>query len=171
MPRYSGYGATDSKIVDEFDSGYFGFNNRFRPDQLKPGVLSDSRNGRMDLNGEWQVRKGIENITSELVAGTTGLVLNFTLDDTGTVPQINDTAQPRIWASCAYSDPNQASSQYIITAQNTEAIASDLDTSTSSSIAYPPSFTLGKLVGSLIAFLNHSIYVYQLTVEGGGGVN
>lgn len=152
MPRYSGYGANDSKIVDEFDTGYFGFNNRFRPDQLKPGVLSDSRNGRMDLNGEWQVRKGIENITSELVAGTTGVVLSFTLDDAGTPPAINNDAQPRIWASCAYSDPSETSSQYIITAQNTEAIASNLDTSTSTQVAYPPSFTLGKLSSLTQAF-------------------
>ena len=152
MPRYSGYGANDSKIVDGFDTGYFGFNNRFRPDQLKPGVLSDSRNGRMDLNGEWQVRKGIDNITSELVAGTTGLVLSFTLDDTGTPPTINDDAQPRIWASCAYSDPSETSSQYIITAQNTEAIASNLDTSTATQVAYPPSFTLGKLSSLTQAF-------------------
>ena len=138
MPRYSGYGANDSKIVDEFDTGYFGFNNRFRPDQLKSGILADSRNGRMDLNGEWQVRKGIENITSELVAGTLGLVLNFVLDDLGTRPVINNDAQPRIWASCAYSDPSQTSSQYIVTAQNTEAIASNLDTNTSVKVAYPP---------------------------------
>ena len=152
MPRYSGYGANDSKIVDEFDSGYFGFNNRFRPDQLKPGVLSDSRNGRMDLNGEWQVRKGIDNITSELVAGTTGVVLSFTLDDAGSPPTLNNDAQPRIWASCAYSDPSETSSQYIITAQNTEAIASNLDTNTATQVAYPPSFTLGKLSSLTQAF-------------------
>ena len=145
MPRYSGYGANDSKIADEFDTGYFGFNNRFRPDQLKPGVLADSRNGRMDLNGEWQVRKGIENITSELVAGTSGIVLNFALDDTGTPPVINNDAQPRIWASCAYSDPSQTSSQYIVTAQNSEAVASNLDTNTAVKVAYPPSYTLGEL--------------------------
>tara|TARA_R110002049_G_scaffold253500_2_gene428845 strand:- start:1513 stop:3639 length:2127 start_codon:yes stop_codon:yes gene_type:complete len=145
MPRYSGYGANDSKIVDEFDTGYFGFNNRFRPDQLKPGVLADSRNGRMDLNGEWQVRKGIEVITSELVSGSEGLTLNFVLDDVGTPPVINNNAQPRIWASCAYSDPSQTSSQYIITAQNSEAIASNLETRTASKVPYPPSYNLGEL--------------------------
>ena len=145
MPRYSGYGANDSKIVDEFDTGYFGFNNRFRPDQLKPGVLADSRNGRMDINGEWQVRKGIDNITSELVAGTSGITLSFVLDDTGTPPTIDDDAQPRIWAACAYSDPNQASSQYIITAQNSEAIASNLDTSTASKVPYPPGYSLAQI--------------------------
>ena len=145
MPRYSGYGANDSKIVDEFDTGYFGFNNRFRPDQLKPGVLADSRNGRMDLNGEWQVRKGIDVITSELVSGTSGIVLSFVLDDLGTPPVISDNSQPRIWASCAYSDPSQTSSQYIVTAQNSEAVASNLDTNTAVKVAYPPSYTLGEL--------------------------
>jgi hypothetical protein len=106
----------------------------------------------MDLNGEWQVRKGIDNITSELVAGTTGVVLSFTLDDTGTPPVINNDAQPRIWASCAYSDPSETSSQYIITAQNSEAVASNLDTNTSVRVAYPPLYTLGRLSSLTQAF-------------------
>ena len=159
MPRYSGYGANDSKIADEFDSGYFGFNNRFRPDQLKSGILADSRNGRMDLNGEWQVRKGIENITSELISGTTGVVLSFALDDLGTPPKINNNAQPRIWASCAYSEPSETSSQYIVTAQNSEAIASNLDTNTSVKVAYPPSYTLGRLSSLTQAFRQVILFI------------
>lgn len=158
MPRYSGYGSNDSRIVDEFDTGYFGFNNRFRPDQLKPGVLADSRNGRMDINGEWQVRRGIDNITSELVAGTTGITLSFDLND-GSPPTLDDDAQPRIWASCAYSDPNQQSSQYIITAQNTESIASDLETSTASKIPYPPSYTLQRISNLTQAFNQVILFV------------
>tara|TARA_R100000388_G_scaffold94686_2_gene82800 strand:+ start:27754 stop:29880 length:2127 start_codon:yes stop_codon:yes gene_type:complete len=158
MPRYSGYGANDSKIVDEFDTGYFGFNNRFRPDQLKPGILSDSRNGRMDINGEWQVRRGIDNITSELVAGTTGIILSFDLNDSSP-PTIDDDAQPRIWASCAYSNPNEQSSQYIITAQNSEAIASDLETSTASKVPYPPSYTLQKISNLTQAFNQVILFV------------
>ena len=170
MPRYSGYGANDSKIVDEFDTGYFGFNNRFRPDQLKPGVLADSRNGRMDINGEWQVRKGIDNITSELVAGTSGIVLSFVLDDDGTAPTIVNNAQPRIWASCSYSDPNQQSSQYIITAQNSEAIASNLETSTASKIPYPPGYTLQRLSNLTQTFNQVILFVKGKTALAWDGI-
>ena len=153
MPRYSGYGANDAKIIEELDSGYIGFNNRFRPDQLKPGILADSQNGRMDLNGEWQSRKGIDVVTSELVSGTTGLVLNFVLDDTNPAAnEIENNAAPRIWASCAYSDPNQEESEYIVVAQTTEAVASDLASKTATKVAYPPSYRLSQISFLLQAF-------------------
>ena len=80
MSRFSSYGQFDSQMKDEMDSGFFGFNNRFRPDQLKPGVLADSQNGRMDLNGEWQVRKGIDIISGSLLIPGSGLTLPFTLE-------------------------------------------------------------------------------------------
>ena len=151
MPRYSGYGQNDSRIVDEFDTGYFGFNNRYRPDQLKSGVLADSRNGRMDLNGEWQPRKGIDVVTNDLVAGTTGLILSFDLND-ASPPQIVNNAEPRIWASCAYSDASLEESEYIVVAQTTEAVASDLQTNTAVKVAYPPNYRLSQISFLLQAF-------------------
>ena len=60
MARYDRYGALDDQISEELDSGFVGFNNKVRPDQLSPGILNESNNGRMDLNGQWQPRKGIE---------------------------------------------------------------------------------------------------------------
>ena len=60
MARYDTYGATDDQVVEDLDQGFSGFNNKLRPDQLPSGVLSVSNNGRMDLNGEWQPRTGIE---------------------------------------------------------------------------------------------------------------
>lgn len=138
MSRFSSYGQGDSQMVDELDSGFFGFNNRFRPDQLNPGVLADSQNGRMDLNGEWQVRKGIDIISGSLLVPGTGLTLPFTLDDTGTSPVLVDIV-PKVVASCAYSNPLDTTGQFIIVATNSEAVLVNLDplVLTTTSIAYP----------------------------------
>ena len=60
MARYDTYGQADDRVVEDLDQGFLGFNNKLRPDLLKAGTLSESNNGRMDLNGEWQPRKGME---------------------------------------------------------------------------------------------------------------
>ena len=85
MSRYSSYSALDDRITEDLDSGYIGFNNRLRPDQLVKGVLADSQNGRLAVNGEWQTRKGISNFIAPLSTGATAVVLPFFLinDATG----------------------------------------------------------------------------------------
>ena len=151
MARYSSYGQNDSQMLDDFDTGFFGFNNRFRPDQLKTGILADSRNGRMDLNGEWQVRKGIEAVSNVLITPGTGLILPFTLNNSNP-PTIDDSAQPRIWGSCAFSNPNDTSGQYLIVALNNKVSATNLSTQVSTSIEYPNSYILSKSAFLLQAF-------------------
>ena len=69
MPEYRTYGALDNVIAKDGDYGFTGFNNRFRPDQLKPGFLADAQNIRLDRNGEAQVRKGIELIEAPFAVG------------------------------------------------------------------------------------------------------
>jgi len=69
MARYSSYGNLDNRIAEDLDQGFMGFNNKLRPDQLRPGILTESNNGRMDINGEWQPRRGIELFSSPFVAG------------------------------------------------------------------------------------------------------
>ena len=64
MARYDRYGKQDDRITEEFDTGFTGFNNRLRPDQLPAGVLTESNNGRLGLNGEWQTRKPIDFLAS-----------------------------------------------------------------------------------------------------------
>ena len=81
MPKYRTYGALDDVVSEERDRGFTGFNNRLRPDQLTPGILFDSQNGRMAQNGEWQTRKGIDNIKAPLSTGTSALTLPFYLMD------------------------------------------------------------------------------------------
>lgn len=60
MARYDSYGSLDDRIIEDLDQGFVGFNQKLRPDQLRAGVLAESNNGRMDLNGQWQPRRGME---------------------------------------------------------------------------------------------------------------
>lgn len=152
MSRFSSYGQADSQMQDELDSGFFGFNNRFRPDQLKDGILADSQNGRMDLNGEWQVRKGIEVISGSLLTAAGGLTLPFTLND-ASAPVLDDNSDPAIQASCAYSDPNNISSQFIVVALNTKAVVVNLTSPfTTTDIAYPLGVVINADASLLQAF-------------------
>tara|TARA_R110002020_G_scaffold127785_3_gene286563 strand:+ start:292 stop:2529 length:2238 start_codon:yes stop_codon:yes gene_type:complete len=79
MSRYSTYSELDDRIGEDLEAGFIGFNNRLRPDQLSSGILFDSQNGRMNQNGEWQTRKGIDNIKAPLSTGSASLTLPFTL--------------------------------------------------------------------------------------------
>ena len=80
MSRYDTYGERDSRIAEDLDQGFSGFNNKLRPDQLSPGILTESNNGRMDLNGEWQPRKGMEIFSTPF--GAAVFTLPFRLHDT-----------------------------------------------------------------------------------------
>ena len=153
MSRFSSYGQADSQMIDELDSGFFGFNNRFRPDQLKPGVLADSQNGRMDLNGEWQVRKGIDIISGSLLIPGSGITLPFTLDDLGTPPVLIDIV-PKVVASCAYSNPLDTTGQFIIVATSSEAVLVNLDPLVipTTTIAYPAGVTIVNEASLVQAF-------------------
>ena len=82
MPRYSAYGSLDDRVQEDGDRGFTGFNKRLRPDQLEPGILANSENARLGTNGEWQVRKGIDKLTSPVTAGANSLTLPFFLKDT-----------------------------------------------------------------------------------------
>ena len=153
MSRYSTYGALDDKIGEELERGFIGFNNRLRPDQLTSGILFDSQNGRMAQNGEWQTRKGIDNIKAPLSVGGSALTLPFNLDDGGTEPQLNDDAVNEVYGSCIFSDPNDESESYIILAANTKAVAIKVsDPSTTYDLTYPGGETISSAVEMIQAF-------------------
>ena len=93
MARYDTYSSGDDRIIEDLDSGYIGFNNRLRPDQLVKGILADSQNGRLAVNGEWQTRKGISNVLAPLVTGANAMTLPFYLladDSSITVTQTSN---------------------------------------------------------------------------------
>ena len=231
MPRYSAYGARDDRVQEDGDRGFVGFNNRLRPDQLKPGLLADSQNGRMGLNGQWEVRKGIDQILTP-VTTTGALVLPFSIVDSDTdaaiadpdlnsgnlvitnitgskyntngrinlsnisgitpdpngnqdytktdtneltvsgsftgaadasvtvkYPILNDNAVEGIYGSCAFSDPNDNASQFIILATNTKAIAFNLETLVSTDIAYPAGITVASEVDMIQAF--NKVFIFR----------
>jgi hypothetical protein len=80
MARYDKFGALDDAIGTDGDYGFIGFNNRLRPDQLSRGMLADSRNMRLDRNGEAQVRKGVELIEAPFAVGGDVLRLPVTAE-------------------------------------------------------------------------------------------
>ena len=130
MSRYRNYKGLDDPAQETGDVGFAGFNNRLRPDQLPAGTLAESTNGRLDLNGQWQVRKGIELIRAPLLEGG-ALILPFNLPTAaqigdGKTAIINENAVERIYGSCAFSDPKAEASQYIFLAANTKVLAVNL---------------------------------------------
>jgi hypothetical protein len=79
MPRYSSFGQFDNQQVDDGDTVFQRINSRLRPDQLKAGEVAVSQNGRMDVDGAWQVRKGVSVFGTPITVGATALTLPFTL--------------------------------------------------------------------------------------------
>jgi hypothetical protein len=156
MPRYSSFGALDDQLVDDADLGFVSMNNRLRPDQLKAGILADSQNGRMGINGEWQTRKGIDLVVAPLAVGGSALVLPFTIDGSAI---LNDTAVNAIYGSCLYSNPNSNSEAYIIIASNTKAIAVKVSNGSTTDIAYPAAETISSNVSLLQAF--NKVFIFR----------
>jgi len=88
MTIYRSYGALDDQFVEDGDLGFQGFNDRIRSDQLPAGMLSQSENGRLSLNGEWQARKGVNLKQAPLATGADALKLTasgFHLENDTTV--------------------------------------------------------------------------------------
>lgn len=166
MARYSSYGSLDDQVGEDGDQFFVGFNNRLRPDQLEPGMLAESINGRMANNGEWQVRKGINEFSSPIVVGDTALTLPFNLPTTGqigdgTTAILDDDAVQLLYGSCAFSDPNNAElvSDYIILAANSKAFALDTSSGFSFTMGYPTSTFLNDKVDLIQAF--NKIFIFR----------
>lgn len=77
MPRYSSYSGRDTPVAEEADVGFSRFNNRLRPDQLQPGELAMSVNGRMNVDGTWQVRPGVDTFGPKIGSIDESLSLPF----------------------------------------------------------------------------------------------
>lgn len=230
MPRYSQYGSLDTQVGDEGDVAFLRLNTRLRPDQLQPGDVAGSVNGRMDVDGAWQVRKGVDSFGPTLTANTEALILSatsviklygstpyaiasatrstttvtittssnhgfssstivnvygltgtvdpngnrlitvtgnttFTYTITGATGSetysgtgnarnavLSETATTGVYGSCLFSDPSTTNTRYVIRATNKEALAVNLSTGASTSIAYPSGVTIGSRVEMLQCF-------------------
>lgn len=164
MARYDKFGALDDAIGTDGDYGFVGFNNRLRPDQLQRGMLADSRNMRLDRNGEAQVRKGVELVLAPLAVGGDALTLPFDLptigeEGDGITAILDDDAVNAIYGSCAYSNPNDVIGQYIVIASNAKAIAINVADSTTTDIAYPAGLFVSQNVDMIQAF--NKVFIFR----------
>lgn len=82
MPEYRSTGGLDDSPVGGMgDRAFLRFNARLEADQLQPGELSVSENGRMD-RGVWQPRRAIANLSGTLQVDGDPLRIPFFLVDT-----------------------------------------------------------------------------------------
>tara|TARA_R110002012_G_scaffold9240_5_gene42599 strand:- start:4953 stop:7112 length:2160 start_codon:yes stop_codon:yes gene_type:complete len=72
---------------------------------------------------------------------------------------LDDTAVNSIYGSCGYSDPNNNASQYIIIASNAKAISINVDTGTTTDIAYPVGVTVSQSVDMIQAF--NRVFIFR----------
>jgi hypothetical protein len=79
MARFDNYGPLDNPLIEEGDTGFARMNARLRPDQLKAGEVALSTNGRMDIDGAWQPRMGVQNFGTAVTTNATALTLPFYL--------------------------------------------------------------------------------------------
>jgi hypothetical protein len=148
MPRYSSYGALDSQQAEDGDTSFQRVNSRLRPDQLKSGDVAYSKNGRMDVDGCWQTRKGYRNVGPTITSGTGAVVLPINLPFT-----LNDGAVNSVYGSCLYSDPNTSSTEYIVLATNSSTkLVKVSDPSTVYTITYPGGRTIDSTCDVIQAF-------------------
>lgn len=77
MSRYPNYGPLDNPFADAGDSSFLRLNSRLRPDQLQPGEVVISENGRMDINGSWQPRRPHTPLGEPLATDDETLTLPF----------------------------------------------------------------------------------------------
>ena len=77
MARFDNYGPLDNPLIEEGDTGFSRINARLRPDQLKAGEVALSTNGRMDVDGAWQTRMGVQSLGASIATNATALTLPF----------------------------------------------------------------------------------------------
>jgi len=96
MTKYRTFGKLDDQFVTEGDTFFTRMNARLRPNQLQPGEVALSKNGRMNEDGTWQTRKGLNTLFGSITTGNDAIrlpwvatsaqrqsgVVTITLDDT-----------------------------------------------------------------------------------------
>lgn len=153
MPRYASYGRTDSPFVADGDTAFARINQRLRPDQLKPGEVAASQNGRMDVDGAWQTRRGYRNVFANITSGAGAPVLPINLPF-----NLNDSAVNAVYGTALYSDPNSASTEYVVLATNSSAILVNTSTLAATTVNYPTGNTVDSSCHVLQAFENLFIF-------------
>jgi len=79
MSRYRTYGQLDDPFVTEGDTFFLRMNARLRPNQLKPGEVALSKNGRMNDDGTWQPRKGLSTLFGSITSGEDAIRIPYVI--------------------------------------------------------------------------------------------
>ena len=77
---YRSTGTLDDPVLTDGDRGFVGVNQRLQSNQLQPGEVRASVNGRMD--GFWRPRKAVLSRVGALTSASSGLSVPFLLIDT-----------------------------------------------------------------------------------------
>ena len=75
MTKYRTFGKLDDQFVTEGDTFFTRMNARLRPNQLQPGEVALSKNGRMNEDGTWQTRKGLNTLFGSITTGNDAIRL------------------------------------------------------------------------------------------------
>ena len=67
----------DDRYVSEGDVAFLRMNNRLRPTQLQPGEVQYSQNGRMDKDGTWQPRQGLQTLAGSITLDQNAIRLPY----------------------------------------------------------------------------------------------
>jgi hypothetical protein len=148
MSQFRSTGGLDDAIASDGDRGFIGINQRNPLNQLQPGEVRESVNGRME--GYWKPRKTVSVVAGQLTGGGAALTIPFVLPSP--IP-INDNAVTNVRASCLFSDPNTNNKEYILVALNSQIKKIDLDApSNVESILYPAGETVDEDTDMIQAF-------------------
>jgi hypothetical protein len=77
MSRYREYGKLDDRYASEGDTYFLRMNARLRATQLKPGEVQLSQNGRMNKDGTWQPRKGLQALSGAITLDADAIRLPY----------------------------------------------------------------------------------------------
>ena len=75
------------------------------------------------------------------------------------IPTLDDTTVNNIYGSTDFSDPNQASTQYIVLGSNAKAVGIDIANSITFDIGYPSATTYNASVNMIQAF--NKVFIFQ----------
>ena len=133
MSRYDTYKAGDDRKLEEQELGFKGFNDRLRPDQIQSGLLQKSENARLDLNGQWQSRKGVQNRLSPFAVS--GTALRLPTEDEVTAGTVTLLSHSILTASAA-SDGSDGTITLTTGSVHQEGIATRVGSTTTAQIQF-----------------------------------
>jgi hypothetical protein len=151
MSRFREYTELDDQHLTDGDRGFFRMVTRQRGERLQAGEVAMSQNGRMETDGNWQVRDGVAVVSPNIEFDGNPLILPFTLDDGGTPPVLDDLGVAAVYGSAVFSDP-VTDVEYVVVLINSFALLVNITTKETVRLPYPVGVTLNAGVDGLQVF-------------------